>query len=163
MEFLPIELKLNILAIALDIHPIPSNILRAHSSFNHTLAPILHTHVRLQTLSQLYAFGKSAQLCRNPKTFTLRLPGGTMLFPRRAEGPVDTQEAPPPSDIGDTATHSKDEDITRMKIVDNGGIWGCLAAALRNCKHVDNVFLRLNSFVVDPNVGMIATALSIIK
>ena len=156
MDHLPVELLIHILSYALDVHPIPSNILCVNSIWNKILTPILHANIRLSSHSQLYLFGKTARLCRTPKRFSLHLSGGPVHFTGRArEGALEY-------------ANSTEEDMGKMdwiraRIVDAGGIWGCLRAALLRCPSVEMVALQLHSFVSDPYLNVITAALSTIK
>jgi hypothetical protein len=159
---LPIELQLHILKIALDYHPVPSSILRVNRSWNDLLTPLLHSNIRLESLTQLYLFSTTAlRLDKPPRSFYLRLPGGFSLV--QFTGSARADQGTLASEMHDPMHKPDDIRGIKMKIVDNGGVWGCLKAALQVCKTVERVTLRLHSFVSDPNLVRITSSLSVIK
>lgn len=145
-----------ILSIAMDVHPIPSSVLCVNSTWYKTLAPILHSHIHLASHLQLYSFSRTAKLCRPPKRFSLILSGGPVHFIGRArdltpESPYDTEDG------------SEIRIRVMERILDAGGIWGCLRSAFLLCPDCEIVTLRLHSFISDPHLDLITAALSVIK
>lgn len=160
MNKLPPELSQHILKIALDVHPVPSNILRVNKDWNEYLTPVLHGNIRLYTLTQLYRFITTGRLTEMPKSFSIRLAGGFSLVhftgTAKDEGTLE-------AGIHDTADKPDDLKVIKMKILDKGGIWGCLKEALLKCNRVESVVLQMHSFVSDPNLPRITNCLGIIK
>lgn len=158
MNELPVELSQDILKLALDVHPVPSDILRVNKAWNDLLTPELHKHIRLVSLTQLYRFSKTARLKRAPKSFSLRLPGslGFVHFTGTASEGTLASEVDAPHKTDDIQS-------IKMKILDKGGVWGCLMAALQICSEVQSVILQLHSFVSDPNLKRITNCLGVIN
>ncbi|KAG8781145.1 hypothetical protein FRC15_008985 [Serendipita sp. 397] len=157
-QTLPIEVIISILTLSLDVHPIPSNILRVHSTWNKALAPILTSHIRLGSLTQLYFFVKTSKLHGKPKAFSLRLPGGSIHFTGRARA-----EATLAAFNSGHAEEKAESDWIKAKIIDNGGIWACLRLALLKCPVVERISLQLHSFLSDPDLPKITNALNIVN
>jgi hypothetical protein len=159
MESLPIEIMLQVLSYALVVHPRPSSILCVNTSWRDASQPILHSRIRLKTLTQLYLFGTSARLCRAPKSFALLLPGA-------ADSPINNGRTGAVAGVVRPAENLRYEDQKQTiltKVIDNGGIWGCLERALILCPTVDRVYLRLHSYINDPNLGLLFKAFCVIK
>ncbi|KAG8835069.1 hypothetical protein FRC17_005422 [Serendipita sp. 399] len=161
LQTLPVEVIINVLTLSLDVHPVPSNILCVHSSWNKALAPILSTHIRLSSLTQLYFFGKTSNPSGKPKTFSLRLPGGCIQFTGRARAEADLAAANP--FVSGFAEDKAKSDWIKMKVVDNGGVWGCLRLALLKCPSVERISLQLHSFVSDPWISSLTSALTVVN
>jgi hypothetical protein len=161
MTRLPVELQIHILVIAMENHGIPSSILRVNRSWRDVLTPLLHLNIRLQTLTQLYLFSTTASLVKPPNTFSLRLLGGFSLV--HFTGSDHADEGTLSSRMHDPMHKPGDIRGVKMKIVDMGGVWGCLKEALKRCTTVETVTLRLHSFVSDPNLTRITSSLSVIK
>jgi len=72
------------------------------------------------------------------------------------EGTLESREQEP-------TEKSDDIRVIKTKIVDSGGVWGCLKSALQIVSGVERVTLRLHSFVSDPNLTRITSSLGVIK
>jgi hypothetical protein len=156
MEKLPIELVISILSYSLAVHPVPSAILRVATHWRHTGQTILHTNIKISSLTQLYLFRTSNLSCK-PRSFTLRLAGGAVDFTRQRQLPATSWIAPL-----DELAEVHNEDI-RNRVSMSGGIFGCLRLAFARCLDVEEVYLRLNSHTSDPHIEMIYSALCLIK
>ena len=153
MESLPIEIVIQILTYGLAVHPVPSSILRVASHWRDIGQTILHTHIEISSLTQLYLFRTSKLSCK-PRSFALRLVGGAVDFTRQSPtlwtAPLDE------------SVEVHNEDI-RNRVSMSGGIFGCLRFAFFRCPDVEEVHLRLNSHTSDPHIEMIHSALCLVK
>ena len=78
---LPPELVQEIVAFALDDHPLPSNILRVTRSFFQFGQSLLHTHLHFRSADQLslFARGRTPLSCA-PRSLTISFAGGSANF-----------------------------------------------------------------------------------
>ncbi|KZT01346.1 uncharacterized protein LAESUDRAFT_486351 [Laetiporus sulphureus 93-53] len=81
LTFVPVELLLDILSLALQGHPRPTDVLCVDKSFAELGQRILHSDLRFRTVRQLIRFSEErAVLACPPKTLTISLSGGAASF-----------------------------------------------------------------------------------
>ncbi|PCH37553.1 hypothetical protein WOLCODRAFT_140923 [Wolfiporia cocos MD-104 SS10] len=81
LAYVPAELLLDILFLALHEHPRPSDVLCVDKSFRDLGTRAMHTHLRFRTMRQLILFSEQrTPLVCPPKTLVVLLSGGTPAF-----------------------------------------------------------------------------------
>jgi len=76
----PTELLVDLLSLALEAHPTPSDLLRVNTRFHNIGQIILHSHLRFHHLRQVAEFASGTiPLACSPRTLTIDIYGATIL------------------------------------------------------------------------------------
>lgn len=149
---LPLEIHLDVLALALHESETPGNILAVSRTFYDLCLPLLQAHLRFRSSRGLAQFTAGSQLESSPRTITLDLAGGAPQFSIfLLLGGVFMRCQ---------RIHTRSPDSHPAVSFDQGSIGG---QDERERLILDHLFLRLHSNKSDPNLHTIESTLNMVK